>query len=172
MAVLATNEALRAPRMDENAHDAAYYGWQSELSDLARLPASVKSEPRAPEGDGYRDLISFKLCGSAEYHRTGLTEGMAAFGKEIERTLGWVAGLPAGHGRGWLTATVRPATSLSFRSGPRARLLKRGALPCQFLCQCHSRRPILAPTGRVGTVGGHPDNRGFDGHGEVAHQPQ
>lgn len=48
----------------------------------------------------------------------------------------WLDSRPA-HGRGRLTgtptATVRPATPPSFRSGPPARLLKRGALPCQFV---------------------------------------
>jgi hypothetical protein len=54
------------------------------LADLMRLQEWVKSEPHAPEGDWYKDFGSFKLCGSAEYPKTVLTKGMAAFGREIE----------------------------------------------------------------------------------------
>jgi len=155
MAVLATNEALRAPRMAGNANDAAYYSWQSEvagrssiltsrtesgnycrnlfreLTYLARLPASVKSEPRAPEGDGYMDFSSFKLCGSAEYPRTGLTKGMATFGKEIERTLGWVAGLPAGTWTGLADCDRAPrhVTLLQVRAASEAAQARGSALP-------------------------------------------
>jgi len=53
------------------------------LDDLSRLQQWVKSEPQAPEGEWYKDLGTFKLCGSGEYPRTVLTKGMAASGKEI-----------------------------------------------------------------------------------------
>ena len=54
------------------------------LADLRRLQDWVKSGPWAPDGDWYKDFGSFKLCGSGEYPKTVLTQGMQAFGQEIE----------------------------------------------------------------------------------------
>jgi hypothetical protein len=54
------------------------------LGDLGRLQEWVKSEPFAPDGDWYKDFGSFKLCGSNEYRKTGLTKSMAALGKRIQ----------------------------------------------------------------------------------------
>ena len=54
------------------------------LGDLGRLQEWVKSEPFAPDSDWYKDFGSFQLCGSADYPKTVLTKGMAAFGKRIE----------------------------------------------------------------------------------------
>lgn len=54
------------------------------LDNLRELQAWVKSEPHAPEGDWYKDFGSFVLCGSGEYPRTVLRQGMAPYGKRIE----------------------------------------------------------------------------------------
>jgi hypothetical protein len=54
------------------------------LGDLGRLQEWVKSEPFAPDGDWYKDFGLFKLCGSNEYGKTGLTKSMAALGKRIQ----------------------------------------------------------------------------------------
>jgi hypothetical protein len=54
------------------------------LADLRRLQAWVKTEPDFPEGDWYKDLASFKLCGHGEYPKTFLIKGMKPYGKEIK----------------------------------------------------------------------------------------
>ena len=54
------------------------------LADLRRLQEWVKSGPRAPDGDWYKDFGTFKLCGSGEYPRTVLTGSMRPFGQQIE----------------------------------------------------------------------------------------
>jgi hypothetical protein len=44
----------------------------------------VKAAPYAPDGDWYKDLGSFLLCGSGEYPKTILTKGMKPYGDPIE----------------------------------------------------------------------------------------
>jgi hypothetical protein len=44
----------------------------------------VYTQPKAPDGDWYKDFGSFKLCGRGAYPKTILTEDMQAFGQEIE----------------------------------------------------------------------------------------
>jgi hypothetical protein len=44
----------------------------------------VNGGPWAPEGDWYKDFGSFMICGSGEFPKTVLTEGMAPFGARIE----------------------------------------------------------------------------------------
>jgi hypothetical protein len=53
------------------------------LADLRRLQEWVQSQPKAPEGDWYKDFGSFKLCGSGEFPKTVLLRGMKSYGREI-----------------------------------------------------------------------------------------
>jgi hypothetical protein len=53
------------------------------LADLRRLQEWVQSQPKAPEGDWYKDFGSFKLCGSGEFSKTVLLRGMKAYRREI-----------------------------------------------------------------------------------------
>lgn len=54
------------------------------VTDLLALQAWVRTDPVAPEGDWYKDFGSFLLCGSGEFPKTVLEEGMKPFGKAIE----------------------------------------------------------------------------------------
>jgi hypothetical protein len=56
---------------------------QISLQDLRRLQDWVHAGPRAPDGDWYKDFGSFMLCGSGEFPKTVLAEGMVPFGTRI-----------------------------------------------------------------------------------------
>ena len=52
--------------------------------DLRRLQDWVNTGPWAPDGDWYKDFGSFTICGSGEFPKTVLAQGMAPFGSAIE----------------------------------------------------------------------------------------
>ena len=54
------------------------------VADLLELQEWVKTGPVAPDGDWYRDLGSFILCGSGQFPKTVLEKGMKPFGDPIE----------------------------------------------------------------------------------------
>lgn len=54
------------------------------LQDLRQLQDWVKAGPWAPDGDWYKDFGSFMICGSGEFPKTVLGQGMAPFGTRIE----------------------------------------------------------------------------------------
>ena len=51
--------------------------------DLYALKLWRESEPRAPEGDWYKDFGSFKICGEGKYPKTFLLHGQAAKGRKL-----------------------------------------------------------------------------------------
>ena len=53
------------------------------IADLNYLRLWIDSNPEVPEGDGYRDFGSFKICGTGPLPKTFLLRGQAAKGKEI-----------------------------------------------------------------------------------------
>jgi hypothetical protein len=57
---------------------------QISQRDLRRLQDWVNTGPWAPDGDWYKDFGSFTICGSGEFPKTVLTQGMALFGSAIE----------------------------------------------------------------------------------------
>ena len=54
------------------------------LHDLLQLQEWVNSQPEAPEGDWFKDLGSFKLCGTGELPKTVLLSNMKPYGVRIE----------------------------------------------------------------------------------------
>ena len=54
------------------------------VDDLYRLKVWRESDPDTPEGDWYKDFGSFIICGSGEFPKTVLAQGMAPFGSPIE----------------------------------------------------------------------------------------
>jgi len=53
------------------------------LADLNQLRHWVQSRPEVPEGDWYKDLGSFKVCGHGPLPKTFLLPGQAAKGTAI-----------------------------------------------------------------------------------------
>lgn len=53
------------------------------FSELQELKTWVETEPRAPDGDWYKDFGSFLLCGSGEYPKTILKKGMKPYGDPL-----------------------------------------------------------------------------------------
>lgn len=51
--------------------------------DLHRLKVWRQSEPEAPEGEWFKDVGSFKLCGEGKYPKTFLLRGQVAKGEEL-----------------------------------------------------------------------------------------
>jgi len=52
------------------------------VSDLNQLRLWVEP-PEMPEGDGYKDFGSFKVCGSGSYPKTFLLRGQVAKGQAL-----------------------------------------------------------------------------------------
>ncbi len=53
------------------------------LEDLNRLRQWIESQPEVPDGEWFKDLGSFKLCGHGKYPKTFLLPGQAASGQEL-----------------------------------------------------------------------------------------
>ena len=53
------------------------------LDDLNKLRLWIESKPTVPEGNWYKDLGSFKLCGEGKYPKTFLLPGQVASGKKL-----------------------------------------------------------------------------------------
>lgn len=53
------------------------------LSDLNRLRLWVESKPEVPDGEWFKDLGSFKICGEGAQPKTFLLKGQSARGKAI-----------------------------------------------------------------------------------------
>ncbi len=53
------------------------------IADLNRLRLWIESQPDVPEGEWYKDLGSFKICGRGPYPKTFLLRGQAARGEEL-----------------------------------------------------------------------------------------
>ena len=53
------------------------------ISDLNQLRLWVETRPEVPDGDGYKDFGSFKICGSASHAKTFLVRGQAAEGEAL-----------------------------------------------------------------------------------------
>jgi hypothetical protein len=51
--------------------------------DLYELKLWRESGPEAPEGKGYKDFGSFKICGEGRFPKTFLVKGQAAQGKSL-----------------------------------------------------------------------------------------
>ena len=56
---------------------------QITAEDLYQLKLWRESEPEAPDGDGYTDFGSFKVCGKGRYPKTFLLRGQPAIGQEL-----------------------------------------------------------------------------------------
>lgn len=53
------------------------------IADLNQLRLGIDSNPEAPEGDGYKDFGSFKICGWGSAPKTFLRRGQAAKGEAV-----------------------------------------------------------------------------------------
>jgi hypothetical protein len=53
------------------------------IADLNQLRLWVESIPELPEGDGYKDFGSFKICGQGSFPKTFLLRGQTAKGKAV-----------------------------------------------------------------------------------------
>lgn len=53
------------------------------IADLNQLRLWIESQPEVPEGDWYKDLGSFKLCGRGAFPKTFLLPGQAAKGQAL-----------------------------------------------------------------------------------------
>jgi len=53
------------------------------IPDLNRLRVWIDSNPEVPEGDWYKDLGSFKICGNGPVPKTFLLRGQAAKGRAL-----------------------------------------------------------------------------------------
>ena len=53
------------------------------LDDLNRLRIWMETKPEVPEGNWYKDFVSFKLCGEGKYPKTFLLAGQVATGTQI-----------------------------------------------------------------------------------------
>ena len=51
--------------------------------DLYKLKLWRESAPEAPEGKGYKDFGSFKICGEGKFPKTFLLAGQPAKGKPL-----------------------------------------------------------------------------------------
>jgi len=61
----------------------AFVRGRSSAADLYQLKLRRESEPEAPEGDWYKDVGSFKICGDGEYPKTFLLRGQPARGRKL-----------------------------------------------------------------------------------------
>ena len=53
------------------------------IADLNRLRLWIESNPEVPEGDWYKDLGSFKICGNGSLPKTFLLRGQVAKGEAV-----------------------------------------------------------------------------------------
>jgi len=53
------------------------------LDDLNKLRLWIESRPEVPEGEWFKDLGSFKLCGEGRLPKTFLLPGQAAAGQNV-----------------------------------------------------------------------------------------
>jgi len=53
------------------------------IADLNQLRMWVESNPLVPEGEWYKDVGSFKLCGKGSYPKTFLLPGQPAKGESL-----------------------------------------------------------------------------------------
>ena len=53
------------------------------VADLLALQEWVKTGPVAPAGDWYKDFGSFILCGTGQFPKTVLENGMKPFGNPV-----------------------------------------------------------------------------------------
>jgi len=53
------------------------------VSDLDRLRKWIEKRPQVPNGDWYKDVGSFKICGSGSYPKTFLLRGQVAKGEAL-----------------------------------------------------------------------------------------
>ena len=53
------------------------------IADLNQLRLWVESNPEVPDGEWYKDLGSFKVCGDGAYPKTFLLAGQPARGKRL-----------------------------------------------------------------------------------------
>lgn len=53
------------------------------VNDLKRLRLWIEERPEVPEGRGYKDFGSFKLCGEGKYPKTFLRAGQPATGQKL-----------------------------------------------------------------------------------------
>ncbi len=53
------------------------------LEDLNQLRLWVESKPEVPDGDWYKDFLSFKICGQGPFPKTFLLRGQSAKGSSI-----------------------------------------------------------------------------------------
>jgi hypothetical protein len=56
---------------------------QITAEDLYQLKVWRESEPDAPEGEWYKDLGSFKICGEGKFPKPFLMKGQAARGRAL-----------------------------------------------------------------------------------------
>ena len=54
-----------------------------EKEDLFELAEWKMQDPDVPDGDGYKDFETFKLCGTGKFPSTFLLAGQAARGKRL-----------------------------------------------------------------------------------------
>ena len=53
------------------------------IADLNQLRRWIESQPEVPEGDGYKDFGSFKICGRGSYPKTFLLPSQVAKGEAL-----------------------------------------------------------------------------------------
>jgi len=53
------------------------------IADLNQLRLWIESQPEGPEGDWYKDFVSFKICGTGSIPKTFLLRGQAAKGQAL-----------------------------------------------------------------------------------------
>ena len=53
------------------------------IGDLNQLRLWIDTRPEVPEGDGYKDFGSFKVCGRGSYPKTFLLRGQVAKGEAL-----------------------------------------------------------------------------------------
>ncbi len=51
--------------------------------DLYQLKLWRESEPDSPDGEGYKDFGSYKICGKGQYPKTFLLRGQTAKGQAL-----------------------------------------------------------------------------------------
>lgn len=66
------------PTLIDRLHDRAI-----TLSDLNQLRLWIDGKPEVPEGEWYKDFVSFKLCGKGCYPKTFLLRGQSAKGEAL-----------------------------------------------------------------------------------------
>jgi hypothetical protein len=53
------------------------------IADLNQLRVWIESNPDMPEGEWYKDFVSFKICGQGRYPKTFLLRGQPAKGERL-----------------------------------------------------------------------------------------